>query len=138
MFYSREKLELMANDLNRRYYPERLDMLLPLDPYDLLEKQGLDVEWKYISPNDKILGMIFFEDGDFLVWDKGIYEKGDMPHYESFRKGTIVINAILTESKKLKEKEVFVCTHENTHWIKGKDYFKEHSNEISKFVARNL
>lgn len=99
MFYSREKLELMANDLNRRYYPERLDMLLPLDPYDLLEKQGLDVEWKYISPNDKILGMIFFEDGDFLVWDKGIYEKGDMPHYESFRKGTIVINAILTESK---------------------------------------
>ena len=55
MFYSRENLEQMADDLNRKYYPERLEKILPLDPYDLLEKQGLDVEWKYISPNRKPL-----------------------------------------------------------------------------------
>ena len=105
MFYSREKLELMANEINRKYYPKRLDSILPLDPYDLLEKQGLDVEWKYISPNDKLLGMIFFEDGAFPVWDKRTYKKGDKPHYEFFKKGTIVINSFLTESKKFKEKE---------------------------------
>ena len=57
-FYSRETLELMADDINRKYYPERLDSVLPLDPYDLLEKQGLDVEWKYISPNEQLLAAI--------------------------------------------------------------------------------
>ena len=36
-FYSREELELMAEELNRKYYPERLERVLPLDPYDLLE-----------------------------------------------------------------------------------------------------
>lgn len=137
MFYTREKLELMANELNQKYYPERLDKILPLDPYDLLEKQGLDVEWKYISPNDKLLGMIFFEDGMYPVWDKGTYKNGDRPHYEFFKKGTIVINSLLTENKKFKEKENFVCTHENAHWIKDKDYFKQHSNEIIQICSKD-
>lgn len=39
-FYSRERLEEMADQLNMKYYPERLEKVLPLDPYDLLEKQG--------------------------------------------------------------------------------------------------
>ena len=60
---------------------------------DLLEKLGLEVEWKYISPNDKFLGMIFFEDGTFPIWDKGTYTKGDKPHYEFFKKGTMMINS---------------------------------------------
>ena len=97
MFYSRESLEQMADDLNRKYYPERLEKVLPLDPYDLLEKQGLDVEWKYISPNRKLLGLIFFEDCEFPVWDSGTYHKGDKPHFEKFKRGTMVINNILLE-----------------------------------------
>lgn len=94
----------MADDINRKYYPERLDSVLPLDPYDLLEKQGLDVEWKYISPNEQLLGLIFFADEKFPVWDKGTFQKGDKPHYELFKKGTIVINNILVEKKKYKKK----------------------------------
>ena len=129
-FYSRETLELMADDINRKYYPERLDSVLSLDPYDLLEKQGLDVEWKYISPNEQLLGLIFFADEEFPVWDKGTFQKGDKPHYESFKKGTIVINNILVEKKNYKKKEIFVCTHENCHWIKDQEYFKDHPESI--------
>ena len=85
-FYSRETLELMAEDINRRYYPERLENVLPLDPYDLLEKQGLDVERKYISPNEQLLGLIFFADEKFPVWDKGTFKKGDKPHLNCSKK----------------------------------------------------
>lgn len=59
-FYSKDCLEQMADEINTKYYPERMREPLPLDPYDLLEKQGLEVEWKYISPNDQLLGLVFF------------------------------------------------------------------------------
>lgn len=129
-FYSRETLELMAEGINRRYYPERLEKVLPLDPYDLLEKQGLDVEWKYISPNEELLGLIFFADEQFYVWDKGTYQKGDKPHLEPFKKGTIVINNVLVDKKEYKKKEIFVCTHENCHWVKDQEYFIDHPENI--------
>lgn len=137
-FYSREELELMAEALNRQYYPERLEKVLPLDPYDLLEKQGLDVEWKYISPNDNLLGLIFFEDGIFPVWEKGSYKPGDKPTFEYFKKGTIVINNILEEgkSKTRKKRNVFVCTHENCHWVKDQAYFKDHPDSIVQICDR--
>ena len=130
MFYSREDLEQIADDINRKYYPERLDKVLPMDPYDLLEKLGLDVEWKYISPNNKLLGLIFFEDCEFPIWDRGTFFKGDKPHFEKFKRGTIVINNVLLDKKANRKKEVFVCTHEITHWIKDQDYFKSHANTI--------
>ena len=136
-FYSRETLELIADELNKKYYPERMENVLPLDPYDLLEKQGLDVEWKYISPNDSLLGIIFFEDGVFPVWDSGIYKPGDKPHFEYFKKGTIVINNILVDNKKLKKKEMFVCTHENCHWIKDQDYFIDNPGNIIQICDQN-
>lgn len=122
--YTREYLEEQADKINMKYYPERLKEVIPLDPYDLLERLGLDVEWKYISPNDSILGMIFFEDGYWYVWPSGKYKKGDIPKYEFFKKGTVVINQILLDKKSNAKKEVFVCNHENMHWIKDKDFFK--------------
>lgn len=128
-FYSREKLEIVADNINKRFYPKRLEDVSPLDPYDLLEKLGLDVEWKFISPNMEILGMIFFNDDCWPVWDKGTYKHGDMPNFEKFKRGTIVINEALT-SKKYANKERFVCGHEVSHWIKDQDYFKNHPTDV--------
>ncbi len=129
-FYSKEELELMADKVNRKYFPERLEKLIPLDVYKLLEKLGLEVEWKFISPNLDIMGLIFFDDGEWPVWEEGVYKKGDKPHFEKFKKGTIVINDSLTD-KKLRKNERFVCNHENSHWIKDQSYFKNQSNELT-------
>lgn len=60
-FYSKEKLEIMADEFNKEFYPERLEKIIPFDAYEFMEKQGLEIEWKYITPNKKILGMIFFD-----------------------------------------------------------------------------
>lgn len=128
-FYSKEQLEIMADNINKRFYPDRLEEVSPLDPYDLLEKLELDVEWKYISPNMKILGIIFFDDDFWPVWDKGSYKQGDRPHLERFKKGTVVINETLT-NKKYANKERFVCGHEVSHWIKDQNYFKNHPTDV--------
>ena len=136
-FYSREELELMAEELNHKYYPERLEKVLPLDPYDLLEKQGLDVEWKYISPNDSLSGLIFFEDGVFPVWKNASFKTGDKPSFELFKKGTIVINNLLEEKKKHRKRNTFVCAHENCHWIKDQAYFKDHPGSIVQICDRS-
>ena len=124
MYYTKYYLEDLAEQINKKYYPERLDKVSPLDTYDLMEKLNLEVEWKYISPNSDLLGMIFFEDSTWFVWEKGTYTKGDIPKPESFKKGTIVINNILIK-KHDEEKERFVSGHEIMHWIKDKEYFEK-------------
>ena len=40
-FYSKEKLEIMANVLNKEFYPERLEKIIPFDAYDFMEKQKI-------------------------------------------------------------------------------------------------
>lgn len=129
IYYSKEYLEDLADKINSDYYPDRLEKVIPFDPYDFMEKLGLEVEWKYITPNKKLLGMIFFDDGKFPIWDTGNYKKGDLPHIENFKKGTIVINNILIDNKDRK-KEIFVCGHEVMHWVKDKEYFKTHTTDV--------
>ena len=128
-FYSKEKLENMADQINIEFYPERLEKVIPFDAYDFMEKQGLEIEWKYITPNKKLLGMIFFGDEVWPVWDSGKYKQGDLPHKEFFKKGTVVINNILIDEKDIK-KERFVSGHEAMHWVKDKNYFRTHTTDV--------
>ena len=135
-FYSKEELENLADNINRCYYPERLEKIELFDSYDFLEKLGLEIEWKYISPNMQILGIYFFEDGYWLVWPKGEYHQGDRPKWEFFKKGTIVINNNLVIDKKMKLKEVFICLHECGHHIKDKNFFETHENDVYHICAK--
>lgn len=128
-FYSKEDLENLADNINKELYPERLGKIIPFDAYDYMEKQGLEIEWKYISPNKKLLGMIFFDDGKWPVWNNGKYKSGDIPHIENFKKGTVVINNILIDEKDIK-KERFVSGHEAMHWAKDENYFRTHTTDI--------
>jgi len=128
-FYSREYLENLADKVNMKYYPSRLNEMSPMDPYDLMEKLGLEIEWKYLYPCDDLLGMIFFADNIWPVWDIETRKTGGKPRVEIFRKGTIVINEILTNKKNAK-KERFVCGHEVSHWIKDQRYFNEHPTDL--------
>ena len=66
--YSKAELDNMANGINQKFYPERLIKPMPLDGYDLLEKLGCEIEWKYLTPNEDILGITCFDDTDWYVW----------------------------------------------------------------------
>ncbi len=136
-FYSNEKLETIADNINKEFYPERLDKVSHFDAYDFMEKQGLEIEWKYISPNKKILGMTFFDDGNWFIWDSGKCKDGDIPHCEKFKKGTVVINNILIDEKDIK-KERFVSGHEAMHWVKDKNYFKTHTTDLIQVCKEDV
>lgn len=136
-YYNREELENMADEINRKYYPVRLEKMLPFDFYDYMENiLHLDVEWKYISPNMKILGLIFFEDGEFYVWPKGTFSKSDKPHKVFFKKGTVVINQNIIDKKQL-ERERFVGNHESMHWVKDINFFSKIDNSILQICNKD-
>lgn len=139
MIYTREYLENLADNINKKHFPERLLSPSVLDAYDLLEAIGCDYEWKFISPDDSIMGITFFGDGKWPIWPNGTYSKGDLPSYELFKKGTIVINQWLLDSKKKGAEcsERFVVTHEAAHWIKDKLYFEKHPDSVAHTCSRN-
>ena len=79
MFYKNDELEIIATKLNEKYFPNRLNELGSIDLYEFMETLSIDYEWKYITPDDSILGLIFFEDNYWPVWPTGKYKKGDYP-----------------------------------------------------------
>lgn len=136
MYYKNDELELIATKLNEKYFPNRLNNLEPIDLYEFMEMLSIDYEWKYITPDDSILGIIFFEDGYWPVWPIGKYKKGDYPKKELFKKGTIVINQVLLDKKKV-EKENFVVCHEIMHYIKDQEFFKKEGGGVLQICSRN-
>ena len=136
-FYNKEQLEIMADGINRQFYPQRLVEMTPLDCYDLLEKLGLEVEWKYITPSLDVQGMFFVEEGECYVWPHGKLHNGDVPKMEKFQKNTIVINQNLLDRKIYRPKELFVCTHEIGHSIKDKDFFRAHPKNKIQMCSEN-
>jgi Zn-dependent peptidase ImmA (M78 family) len=122
MILNKEELETMAEEVSNKYFPNRGVENITLDPYDLAEKLGVDIEWKYITPNNKILGMIFLDDCLYYVWPHRIVEPGDKPTQELFKKNSIVINQCVLDGKKDRKEENFIVMHELAHMIKDADY----------------
>ena len=79
--YSPKQLEEKATELLRRFDAERLYKCKPLDVYEVIEK-CLDVpyDWKYITPDQSILGLTAFKSGTLWVWPESHYEDGMKPH----------------------------------------------------------
>lgn len=113
--YSPNQLEVKATELLRRFDSERLIKPKPIDVYAVIEK-CLDVEydWKYITPDQSILGATAFADGYIWVWDKPYYENGMLPRKIFLKKGTILIDSTLTEDEN-RGRENFTVMHEVFH-----------------------
>ncbi len=115
--YSASQLEKRAEQLLQEYDPERLTKTKPIDVYDVIEK-CLDVpyDWKYLTPDQSVLGMTAFNSGYIWVWDKPSYQEGDLPHKAIVEKGTILIDSTLTEGDN-RGRENFTVMHEVFHQI---------------------
>lgn len=129
--YSNERLEFFGDELNRRFNPSRLECVGSLDVYDVVDFIGCTPEWKYITPDQSILGMTVFEKTEYYVWREPKYEKGCLPIKTTLEKGTILIDRTLNEGNKQKQcVENFTVIHECFHWLLHKDYFENTENSI--------
>lgn len=121
--YSPKQLEEKAEELLRRFDAERLVKTKPLDVYAVIEK-CLDVpyDWKYLTPDQSILGLTVFKSGYAWVWPKSYYEDGMKPEKVYFEKNTIVIDSTLTEMENCGP-ENFTVIHEVFHQVLHKRCF---------------
>ena len=125
--YSPKQLEEKATELLKQFDPERLTKAKPIDVYEVIEK-CLDVpyDWKYLTPDQSILGMTAFKAGTLWVWPKPYYEEGMLPTKIYVEEDTILIDSTLTELPE-RGAENFTVMHEVFHQVLHKRCFR-HSN----------
>lgn len=115
--YSDQQLESKAEELLQRFDPERLYKAKPIDVYAVVEKcLGVPYDWKYLTPDQSILGMTLFKAGYLWVWPKPYYEEGMLPYKAEYEANTILIDSTLTESEQ-RGPENFTVMHETFHQV---------------------
>ncbi len=134
--YSPAQLEDKANELLCRFDAERLTTAKPIDVYEVIEK-CLDVpyDWKYITPDQSILGMTFFKPGYYWIWPEPRYKAGMLPEKLFFDQGTILIDSFLTELSD-RGPENFTVMHEVFHQVLHKKCFAHTSGDYKHETRR--
>lgn len=122
--YTAHQLEAEAEKLLTQYDPERLVKPKPIDVYEVIEKcLGVDYDWKYITPDQSILGATAFNAGYVWVWPEPCYREGMLPSKVYLPKGCILIDATLTEGAN-RGRENFTVMHEVFHQVLHKNCFR--------------
>lgn len=122
-FYNAGELEAEAKILLYKFDPERLYKPKPIDVYEVIEKcLGVEYDWKYITPNQSILGATLFTDGYVWVWPESSFRDGMEPFEIYLSKGSILIDASLTEENN-RGRENFTVMHEVFHQVLHKEWF---------------
>lgn len=131
--YSNEQLEQLAEDLNRRYDPDRLKEPSKVDVYDIVDLLGARLSFEYLSPDRTYLGATIFRTGYLYVWPGNPFVKGMMPMEKLFYGGTIIIDRDLNESTKEQDhfSENFTVMHECFHFDRHQASFK-HNGHMSR------
>lgn len=117
--------------------PERLTKCKPIDVYAVIEK-CLDVpyDWKYLTPDQSVLGMTAFRSGTLWVWPKPYYQEGMQPERIYVEEGTILIDSTLTE-KNDQGSENFTVMHEIFHQVLHKRCFRHSNPDYTHTTMRN-
>ncbi len=123
--FTNTQLDEKAKQLLLEFDPERLERPKPIDVYAVIEK-CLDVpyDWKYLTPDQSILGVTAFNEGYMWAWPESRYYDGLMPFKVYCEKGTILIEATLTEQNN-RGRENFTVMHEVFHQVLHKKCFAD-------------
>ena len=123
--YSQRQLEDKATELLIEFDEDRLNRIKPIDVYAVIEK-CLDVpyDWKYLTPDQSVLGATAFDEGYMWAWPESSYYDGLKPFQFYAEKGTIIIDATLTEQDN-RGRENFTVMHEVFHQVLHKKCFRD-------------
>lgn len=115
--YSKRELECIADDLNRRYDETRLTKPKAVDVYDVIDLVGARIAIDYLTPDRSVLGAAVLKTSQLYVWPSNPYVEGMVPSLKLYRKGTVIIDRSLNESKIEQDHfvENFTAIHECFH-----------------------
>ncbi len=139
-YMTRAQIEEWADNLNRRYRPERLIKPSEPDIYDIPDLLGARISWDHLTPDRSILGVTTFGNVELWIWPEGYYQKGKLPELKRFRKGTIIIDNSLANSFLPRDKHIenFTVAHECFHFDNHQSFFENIGQSISSFQANYL
>lgn len=133
--YSKRQLETHANLLNAEFDEERLRKAKPIDVYDVLDFIKAEIDWKYLSTDQSILGATIFCDGILPI-----FEKSDTSFIDSYIKvnaGTIIIDCGIEESPNIGRKN-FTVMHEAFHFLYHKKSFIKRNGGLKKVLTTEV
>lgn len=131
--YSQNQLEKQALETLASYDKQLLVTPNQIDVYDVIEKL-LDVpyDWKYLTPDQSILGATAFNPGFIWAWPEPVYRVGMKPYKVPVEKGTILIDSTLTERGNI-GRENFTVMHEVFHQVLHKKCFRNEPPNYAHF-----
>ena len=126
---SKNEIEIMAEMIMADYNPNLLAEPGALDVDDLIEYYAnLEVDYKDLSPDQSILGMMVFYDTLVPVYNPVSDTMEDLLVEE----GTIIIDNSLLEDDQMKRGR-FTQGHEISHWFLHRHIYLKDQNQMTLF-----
>lgn len=123
-FISDEALDTYAEEITRDFMPDSLKKPVQFEVERFLEFYlGLQMEYKRLSYDRRILGMTIFNDGRLDVIDDSTGQKVKIP----VNAGTVIIEPSLTLKRNTARRR-FASVHEGSHWLRHREYFADDDN----------
>ena len=111
-YYREQALERIARDVIIAYDPRLYygsPAAIPIE--DIIEAQGLVLEYQYLRNNGRVLGETIFDDGLTAIYDRENHRYDLLP----VKGGTILIDCSLCEEEASTGRLRFTCAHELGH-----------------------
>ena len=108
-YYREQALERIARDVIIAYDPRLYygsPVAIPIE--DIIEAQGLVLEYQYLRNNGRVLGETIFDDGLTAIYDRENHRYDLLP----VKGGTILIDCSLCEEEASTGRLRFTCAHE--------------------------
>ena len=119
-YYREQALERIARDVITAYDPKLYygpPTAIPIE--DIIEAQGLVLEYQYLRNNGRVLGETIFDDGLTAIYDWENHRYDLLP----VKGGTILIDCSLCEEEASTGRLRFTCAHELAHWVLHKKLY---------------
>ena len=120
-YYREQALERIARDVIIAYDPRLYygsPAAIPIE--DIIEAQGLVLEYQYLRNNGRVLGETIFDDGLTAIYDRENHRYDLLP----VKGGTILIDCSLCEEEASTGRLRFTCAHELAHWVLHKKLYQ--------------
>lgn len=122
---SKSDIDNEAESLLNQYYRDCLYNAQPTPIEELIEKIGLRIEYKKISPKSEVLGAFVFNEGYLNVYDNGFNEN------YLFDEKTIIIDTSMVENDD--KRLAFTYGHELGHFVTQYSLFHIDKKQLTLF-----
>lgn len=134
-YYREQALEGIAREVITAYDPNLyygVPRMIPIE--DIIEAQGITLEYQYLRKTGCVLGETIFDDGGAIIYDY------DLPGYTviKVKGGTILIDSSLCGEDVSTGRLRFTCAHELAHWLLHKKIYSGTGESAAMVIERNI